>query len=510
MRKFYPIFASVALSLLACSGAPAPETSAESAKSGVALSDSAKQAPAVEKAVAAAPETNALPASYRDIVFPEFHYVAPHPRDYRVKVSDSITGYIVADRSLPLVNLSVFFDEPHLTASLKDEAASGMVGAMFRRGGAVGISPHVLDDSLEFISAGITTSAGTFTSSFDIDCLSKDFPAMLALVKKILTEPTFDKNQLEIVKANFVTAFDRRYDTPSKVLSALQTKVNYAPSPRLWDANAEEYSKVSAEDVKRLSRGLFSSHRVIFALSGDVDKDSSLAMLKDFFETLKLEPPTQKGEPKPLEFLRRPGVYVVNRDITQANIVMNQPFVRRPHPEYYPTAVASFILGGGSFSSRLMNRVRSDEGLAYSVYSTVGNDYRDTALTTIALQTKVETVDFALKLVFEEVEKLAKNGPTEDELVQAKKSLIESLPSLFDSPEATATIFARGELIGKSDDHYLEYVKEINAVTPEQVKAMIAKYFSRDKMTISIVGPVAKFEALKPFTVVPLDSLEFR
>lgn len=157
-----------------------------------------------------------------------------------------------------------------------------------------------------------------------------------------------------------------------------------------------------------------------------------------------------------------------------------------------------------------MNRIRSDEGLAYSVYSTVGNDYRDTALTTIALQTKVESVDYAIKLVFEEVEKLAKNGPTKDELDQAKKSLIESLPSLFDSPQSTAVIFAKGELLGKSFDHYLEYVQEINAVTEEQVKSMIAKYFSRDKMTISIVAPVAKLDAMKPFTTISLDSLEFR
>jgi zinc protease len=53
-------------------------------------------------------------------------------------------------------------------------------------------------------------------------------------------------------------------------------------------------------------------------------------------------------------------------------------------------------------------------------------------------------------------------------------------------------------------------VKEINAVTAEQVKAMIAKYYTKDKMTISVVGPVSKLESLKPFTVVPLDSLDFR
>jgi zinc protease len=337
------------------------------------------------------------------------------------------------------------------------------------------------------------------------------FPEMLELARKVLTDPSFDKTQLEIVKANFVTPYERRHETPAKVLSALKSKVNYAPNPRLWNANATEYKAVTAADVKRLAKGVFSSKRIVFALAGNVNRDSAVTMLKNFFAGWKVEPSEDgKSAPVPLSFARKPGVYVVDKDITQANITMNQPFVKRPHPDYYPTAVASFILGGGSFSSRLMNRVRSDEGLAYSVYSTVGNDYRDTAMTTIALQTKVETVGFAMKLIFEEVEKLAKDGPTAEELSQAKKSLVESLPSLFDSPSSTATIFAKGELLGKSDNHYLDYVTQINAVTAEQVKAMIAKYFDKDKMTISIVSPVSMFDSLKPFTVIPLDSLEFR
>ena len=160
--------------------------------------------------------------------------------------------------------------------------------------------------------------------------------------------------------------------------------------------------------------------------------------------------------------------------------------------------------------STLQNITISYDGSKICLTGSVGNDYRDTAMSTIALQTKVESVDFALKLIFEAVDKLAKDGPAEDELAQAKKALIESLPSLFDSPSSTAIIFAKGELLGKSDDHYLDYVKEINAVTPDQVKTMIAKYFDKSKMTISIVGPVSKFDALKPFTVVPMDSLEFR
>ena len=501
----------VLLLVAACSSAPAPATE-----------NAAAAAPKDSAAVSSAPVLSSpasdIPASYKDIQFPEYKYVAPYPKDYRVEIADGIVGYIVSDRRLPLVNFTVYFENPRVPASIKDEAAFEMLGSMLRRGGGGGISPTVLEDSLEFISAGVGSAAGIWTASFDIDCLSKDFVSVLDLTKKVLLAPAFDKDQLEIVKTKSATSYEQRYDTPAKVLSALRAKVNYAPNNRLWDATGDEYKKVTEADMKRLARGVFQSKRVIFALSGDVDRDSSVQLLKDFFaewrsdtSAVSLKPADSAFvSPEPLAYLRKPGTYVVDKDITQANIAINQPFVKRPHPDYYPAAVASFILGGGSFTSRLMNRVRSDEGLAYSVYSTVGNDYRDTAMTTIALQTKVESVDFALKLVFEEVEKLAKEGPSAEELEQAKKALIESLPSLFDSPSATATIFAKGELLGKTYDHYLDYVKEINAVTADQVKAMIAKYFARDKMTISIVGPVSKFDALKPFTIIPQDSLDFR
>lgn len=457
---------------------------------------------------------NDIPNNYKDIKFPDYQYVAPHPKDYRVQISNNVSGYIVSDRSLPLVSFVVYFENPRVPKNQTDEAAFEFVGSMFRRGAGGGISAHELDDSLEFVSASFSTSSATYTSIFGIDCLTKDFSSLILLTQNVIKDPAFDSTQLEILKARYVNAYEQRYDTPAKILSALRAKVNYVSNNRLWDASSDEYKKVSASDVRRLAQGTFEKKRVIFALSGDIDKDSALVMLKDFFSNWNLGASdslkTLYESPSPLSFARKPGVYVVDKEITQANISMNQPFVKRPHPDYYPAAVASFILGGGSFTSRLMNRIRSEEGLAYSIYSTVGNDYRDTAMTTIALQTKVETVDYALKLIFEEIEKLSKEGPSAVELAQAKKALIESLPSLFDSPAATALIFAKDELVGKNQDHYLDYVKEINAVTIDQIKEMTAKYFDKNKMTISIVAPVSKLDALKPFTLLPLDSLEFR
>jgi len=331
---------------------------------------------------------------------------------------------------------------------------------------------------------------------------------MLSLSKSVYTKPGFDEKQLDIQKTSYITSYKRRFDNPSAILSALRSKVNYASSPRLWNPTIEEYQNVSKKDLERFAKTKFSANRIVFALAGDIEKDSALVLLKKYFADWKK---TTSREPTPsMALLKKPGVYAVEKDITQANISINQPFVKRPHPDYYPTAVASFILGGGSFSSRLTSKIRSEEGLAYSVYSHAGNDYNDTALTTIALQTKAESAFFAVQLVIQEIQKLSNEGPTPEELELAKKTLIESLPGLFDSPSSTASIFAADELVGKSQDHYLEYVQEINTITPEQIKAMTAKYFDPQKMTISIVGPAKAWEKFENVTLVPIEDLYFR
>lgn len=450
-----------------------------------------------------------VPDSYKDIVFPEFQYDIPHPKNFRVKISDSITGYMVRDTKLPLIQFTAYFKESTVPDSIEDRAAANILSPMFRRGGAQGISAQTLEDSLEWSSAHISGGLSSFRSYFSINTLSKDFKETMLLAKQIFTLPAFENEPLEIQKNAFIETFAHRYDNPGQILSALKTRVNYKPNPRLWDANDREYQKVSRADLSRLAKGKFKNKRIVFALSGDFDPDEVMTFLEHYFKNWSDSLVSDK-EPAALRLLNQPGIYVVDKKITQANISMNQPFVKRPHPDYYPAAVASFILGGGGFSSRLTTRVRSDEGLAYSIYSRVDNNYRDIGLSTIALQTKAESVSLALKLIQEEIKKLAGEGPTEEELILAKKSLIESLPSLFDSPESVADIFAQDELLGKSENHYLDYVQAINAVTAEQVQTMIRRYFSPEKMTISIVGPSELFSDLAPFTLIPMDSLDFR
>lgn len=493
------LFAIFTFSLVACSGTSGKRNLPAEKK--VSVGETQTKSPAPEN-------ISKIPASYKDIVYPEFKYAAPFPADFRVKISDSVTGYIQEDRTLPLIHFNVFFRDNFVADSIQNKAAHELLSPMFRRGGSARLSPQALDDSLEFIAASLAGKIGTFQSVISIECLAKDFPELLSLSKEVFLSPAFDEKALEIQKANAANAYGHRFDNPSGILAALDRFANYETNPRLWTATDDDYRKVSRADLLKIAKDRFRAKRIVFAIAGDFDKDSMTTALREYFGTWPMDSQNETEIPT-IRLKNKPGIYLVDKEITQANISMSAPFVKRPHPDYYPAAVSSFILGGGSFSSRLMSRVRSDNGLAYSIYSTVDNDYRDTGLVTIALQTKVESADTALKLVREEILRLASEGPTESELSQAKKTLVESLPSLFDSPANTTVLFAKGELLGKKDSHYIDYENEINRVTAEQVRQMTAKYFHPDKMTISIVGPAEKLKSLGNVTVVPLDSLDF-
>lgn len=458
----------------------------------------------------AVPDANLVPEHYQGIIFPNFQYVAPYPLQYRVAISDSITGYLLPDRSLPVIRLNMYFEETTLPTKPEEAAAVALVSPMFRRGGSVSVPPAILDDSLELLAAGIGGDLGAYHSSLSLNCLSRDFDKTLALLQDVYANPGFDSLRLELQKNVYVQNLQHKYDRPQDLLNALSRWALYRSGPRLWNSKPEEVRAIQRADMLRWSKGRFASNRVVFAVSGDFDPDSMKNSLQAFFKGWQGVNPVPQAS-VPTLFRNRPGFYVADKDITQANIAMAQPFVQRPHPDYYPTSVASYILGGGGFTSRLTARVRSDEGLAYSVYSFAQSDYQEPGTTGVSLQTKVSSAGLAVKLVFEEIRKLAEFGPTPEELVSAKQSLIESLPGIFDSPHSTADVFARSEIWGRSYDHFKNYPAQIQAVTAEDVKRCIRKYFSPELMTVTIVGPVAELQKdFGTIQAVSVDSLEMR
>jgi len=454
------------------------------------------------------PQTEAaLPQSYKDIVFPEFQYTPPYPGDYRIPITDSITLYAVRDTTIPLINLNFYFRENAVPQNREEVASLQILSSLYSKGGTETLSPAQVDDSLEFLSADISASIGSNKSIIHLNCLSRDFDKVLPLLFELFNKASLDSSRMELQKSSAIKAYMHRYDHPHSQMLALSAKVSYKDNPRLWIADSAALANVKRADLQAIKDEFFVPSRVIIAAAGDFDLDSLKKTLTDLFANWKKGKPTRR-QFSTLEFNEHTGIFVSEKDISQANIVMVAPFVKRPHPDYYQTAVASYILGGSSFSSRLTNTVRTQNGLAYSIYSFVKSDYDDIGRVGISLQTKLESAKNALQLIREECLKLITEGSTAEELEFAKKSLIESMPGMFENAKETANRFALSEFDGQSLDHYKEYPEKIRAITLEQVRAMTAKYFNPDSFKISVVGANDKM-LLENVKVVPVGELEF-
>jgi zinc protease len=181
----------------------------------------------------------------------------------------------------------------------------------------------------------------------------------------------------------------------------------------------------------------------------------------------------------------------VDKDVNQTRVSLGLRALDRYDRDFYAAQVMNFILGGGGFTSRLVNRIRSDEGLAYSVRSSFeGGAYYPDPWRTF-FQTKARSTAFAISIALTEVGRIRDSLVTTEELQTAKNSYIEGFPARFPSAQAIAGALAAEELTGryqKDSGYFREYPARISAVTVQDVQRVARRLLDPAKMAFLMVG----------------------
>jgi zinc protease len=430
-----------------------------------------------------------IPEHYSKIPFPEFTYKPPYPKDYRVALDRGVVGYLIPDTTLALIQMTVLFGHPNLPKQPAEAAGLNLYSSILKPGGTVRFKPEQLEDSLEFVAASLSAGIGDFQAELGLDALKKDASALFDLLPEIALQPRVDPEVFKVQKRAYIENLRHRYDTPNGVMAIAYEKVMYGSHPANWMATEKEVEALTPAKLKTWTGTGYSVRNMVIGVAGQFNRDEMIAQLNKFIARFPVEYKNKTDSIPPFRGPEAPGVFVIDKQVSQATIKMGAPGVKRPHPDYYPLVVANYVFGDGGFTSRLMEKVRSNEGLAYGVNSDIGSDYYRRSTVSVGLQTKVETAAYAIKIVLAETRALAKDGITDEELQRAKDGLIKSLPAMFDTPAATARAFSQGEVWKRSPDHYLEYMATINKLTKAEVEAAFRKYFVPDSMRIVVVGP---------------------
>ena len=216
-----------------------------------------------------------------------------------------------------------------------------------------------------------------------------------------------------------------------------------------------------------------------------------------------------------------PALYGVDKpDVNQGRVSIGHLGTTRDNPDRYPLLVMNDILGGGGFTSRLLTRVRSDEGLAYSAGSSYGMGAYYDGVFRVAFQSRSETVARAAAIVLEEIEKIRSEPVSDEELSTSIASFVETFTRNFSSAAATAGLFARDDYTGRDPEYLARYRERISAVTAEDVLRVAREYLHPDRLVMLVVGNLDAVEdgdpdnpdyvldelAGKPMTRIPLPD----
>lgn len=468
---------------------------------------------------------NPIPSDYRRLPVVPLRWTAPLISSYADTLAAGVVVYWVPDSSLPLASAQFIWQEGRSALDRRQDAAAGLLGQLLREGGAGKLSSSQLDDTLEFLAAQANISIGMVRSSASVSGLSRDLPFLLDVLSDMIVAPRFDTARMSTIKSQRVQDIEHGFDTPAQCLETSWDRVAYGSNAWTRLTDSADIHKLGTADFRSALQGRFDPGHVLISVAGSYRKSEVRTQLKAMLSRIgssrKAASVAVLDSIAPIDEPQARGVWIYDIPATQSSIRIGTRFVQRDHPDYYPLMLASEVLGQSGFGSRLVDRIRSDEGLAYHVRSFVGSDYDRPGMIGVSLQTKVPSTTRALRLIDEEIRRLSDSGFRAGELDKARQGLAASVPSLFDTPEGTADMILQSAAWKRNDAHFQRYLRALDTIPESEILRVYRKWFVPDSLRIVIAGPASELrqpssdgspglESYGPVRIWNLDSLRLK
>ncbi len=404
---------------------------------------------------------------------------------------ESLTGHTTAAGIMPALMMAG--TQKHDRQALREEldalgvnisaGMGGFGGRGGRRGGGGG--------------AGAGTP-GQLT--FSIEAKRSTLPAAIKLLGEILREPAFPEAELDTMKSRSRAALEMTRSEPtvlaanhlSRALAPYKpTDIRYVPTA---EENAKRMASVTMDQVKAIYEKQVGAGAAELAVVGDFDPETTLAAVREILKDWKSDVAYKRIERSAPTDVAGSKEDIVTPDKSNAQFVAGVTFpMKESDPDFAALRLGNFMLGGNTLSSRLGNRIRQKEGLSYGVTSAFNASPRDPVATfTVTAITNPVNIDRVETAFLDELTKFLSEGPTPQELEEAKNAYLEAQKVARTADAGIAGQIVANIDMGRTFAHVSELEKRTREVTPDDVKAAFRKYVDPKKLVIVRAGDFKK------------------
>lgn len=392
--------------------------------------------------------------------------------------------------NLPIVMVTMLVKASPLSEAPDKAGLANIVAELLTEGTkrrkAVDIS-----EEIEFMGASLNVSVNSDYTIISLSVLKKDLEKGFDIFSDILINPTFPDEEIARGKELIKGSLRQSDEDPSFVAEKTFKKAVFGELPygRVVRGSIETIDAINRDDILRFHSDYYRPNNSIISIVGDITDNEVGSLMERFLAGWK---PSVIHERQPIPEPRwEKKEVVIDRDITQSNIVMGHVGISRGNPDYYAVSVMNYILGGGGFSSRLMQAIRDEKGLAYDVHS-VFQSNKEGGLFQVNVQTKNESASTVIAEILEQVNRVRKEPVTDQELEDAKAYLTGSFPRRLDTNRKIADFLVAVEFYGLGLDYVEKYPRYINAVTRDDVLRVAKKYLDPERLVTVLVGKQSK------------------
>ncbi len=440
------------------------------------------------------------------LTFPPLTFQVPQVNT--LTLAGGIRLYLKEDHELPLVEITALVGAGDIGDPPAKTGMGGLFAATLRSGGAGDRSPEEFDEELERMAADLGVATDTYATTCDLSLRSADLAAGLNLLGDLLRRPRFAPERLELARNRALEAIRRQNDDPGSIAQRTLASALYGDHPLGRTPTRETVSAVTRDDLVEFHRRQVTPDNLWLAITGDFDRVELLALLEETFGDWQA-PPAVPQEIPPLEPPGPATIWVGDKDIPQTTILFGEIGIAKDAPDLHAARVMNFILGGGGFNSRLMREVRSNRGLAYSVYSYFQVGRRLPGLFLAGTETKSGSSLAAVKLIRSEMERLRRDPVSPEELALAKESLVNSFIFAFTDSHAVVSQQLRLDFYGYPKNYLADYRTQVAAVTATDVLDAARARLHPDQQTVVLVGDREAFDDDPATLGLPVKPIPF-